>query len=208
MSIFSVLPSKEFADIPRYPSFVKVLKIVAYRPFFVSTYENIFLSFIGADENVIAKGADDDDLFPVMDKILEDRKHQKKLIVMHLKGSHFAFSDYNYSYKDYIFPSDNPLVDKYDNSIVHTDLFLKAIAEDVMKRDEPVFVWYMPDHGENLNDFGDGNFGHGCAGLTRFELELPSVIFFNNAFLEKNSGIANVLKTGTMFFPTAMSPTP
>jgi glucan phosphoethanolaminetransferase (alkaline phosphatase superfamily) len=194
MSIFSVLPSKEFADIPRYPSFVKILGYVAYKTFFVSTYGNIFLKYIHADENIITGASDDDDLLPVLDKILEDRNYQKKFIIMHLKGSHFAFSDYNYSFKDYIFPSDDPLMDKYDNSIVHTDLFLKNIAEKVMKSDEPLFVWYMPDHGENLNDFGDGNFGHGCAGFTCFELELPSIIFFNNAFLGKNPAVANVFK--------------
>ncbi len=197
MSIFSVMPAKEFPEMPRHPSFVRILKNVAYRAYFISTYQNIFMSFIGADENIIAKSGDDDSLVPELEQVLEDKKHQKKIIVMHLKGSHFAFTDYNYSYADYIFPSDNPMIDKYDNSIVNTDLFLKKIADLVMKSSEPLCMWYMPDHGENLNDFGDGNLGHGCGSFTCFELELPSIIFFNNAFLEKNPMIRNVSRNSS-----------
>jgi glucan phosphoethanolaminetransferase (alkaline phosphatase superfamily) len=67
---------------------------------------------------------------------------------------------------------------------VHTDIFLKDIAELVMEQKEPLCAWYMPDHGENLNDLGDKNFAHGCSGFTKYEIELPSVIFFNESFLK------------------------
>jgi len=195
MSIFSVVPSKDFNDIPRRPSFVRIMRNVAYKTYFLSTYANIFLDYISTDENIITGGEDDDTLLPFMQKILAEETHaHKKLIIMHLKGSHFAFSDYNYTYEDYIFPSDNPIMDKYDNSIVHTDLLLKNIAEEIFKNPEPICVWYMPDHGENLNDFGDGNYGHGCSGFTCYELEIPSVMFFNNAYLEKYPKIRTVMK--------------
>lgn len=194
MSIFSVIPSMNFVDISKFPSFVRILKNVAFKTYFISTYENIFIDFINSDENIITKSSDDDDLLPILKKVLDDKKIHKKFIVLHLKGSHFAFSDYSYSYRDYISPSENPIMDKYDNSIVHTDIFLKNIAETVMESSEPLCVWYMSDHGENLNDYRDGNFGHGCAGFTRYELEIPSVMFFNNAFIENNPRIRTIEK--------------
>ncbi|HBC87553.1 MAG TPA: hypothetical protein DCZ94_11405 [Lentisphaeria bacterium] len=193
MSLFSVMPSKDFAEIPKYPSFVRIMKNVAYKTYFLSTYDNIFLNYIYADENIITPSDDDVSLLPTMKKVISEETHShKKLIVMHLKGSHFAFSDYNYTYKDYIFPSDNPIMDKYDNSLVHTDILLKEIADEIMKNPEPICVWYMSDHGENLNDFGDGNYGHGCGGFTCYELEIPSVMIYNNAYLEKYPKIRTV----------------
>jgi glucan phosphoethanolaminetransferase (alkaline phosphatase superfamily) len=195
MSIFSVIPSRDFLEIPKNPSFIRILKSVNYKTYFLSTYTNIFMNFINADENIITKSTDDDiDLIPVLAKILDEKKISKKLVIMHLKGSHFAFSEYKYTYKDYIFPSSNPIRDKYANSILHTDIFLQNIANLIMLEKEPVCVWYMPDHGENLNDSNDGNYGHGCSGFTRYEIELPSIMFFNNAFLENNPGIKTVIK--------------
>jgi heptose-I-phosphate ethanolaminephosphotransferase len=52
-----------------------------------------------------------------------------------------------------------------------------------MEINEPAFVLYASDHGENLNDYGDGNFGHGTRGFTRFEFEIPFIIFFNDPFI-------------------------
>lgn len=194
MSIFSVMPSKDFMDIPKQPSFVRILKNASYKTYFLSTYSNIFMNFINADEDIITQREDEDlDLIPVLKKILDDKKIRKKLIIMHLKGSHFAFSEYKYTYKDYIFPSGNTFKDKYANSILNTDLFLRNIASTIIEEKEPVCVWYMPDHGENLNDLNDGNYGHGCSGFTRYEIELPSLMFFNDSFLEENLSIKTVM---------------
>jgi glucan phosphoethanolaminetransferase (alkaline phosphatase superfamily) len=59
---------------------------------------------------------------------------------------------------------------------------------------EPICVWYLPDHGEVINDFGDGNYGHGCSGFKRYEIELPSLIFFNDAFSAINPKIKTVFE--------------
>jgi hypothetical protein len=41
---------------------------------------------------------------------------------------------------------------------------------------------YVSDHGENLNDMGDGNYGHGTRSLTKFELDVPLIFIMNDAF--------------------------
>lgn len=195
MDIFSVVTSKNFIDIPKNPSFVKIIKNIGYKTYFISTYTNIFLNFIDADENIIKSSTGDDtDLIPILKDVLINKNTDKKLIIMHLRGSHFAFSDYKYTYKDYIYPSGNEVKDKYANSILHTDELLRTIARTALAEEEPVCVWYMPDHGENLNDFNDGNYGHGCSGFTKYEIELPSIMFFNDSFLKDNPKIKTVIE--------------
>lgn len=189
MSIFSVIPAKDFVQIPRHPSFVRILKNLGYGTYFVSTYENIFMNFINADQNIIIKDEVDTALIPVLKTILNSEKGAKKLIVVHLRGSHCAFSQYKYAYGDYIFPNKNSISDKYDKSIMCTDMFLKGISELVMSEKNPLCAWYMPDHGENLNDSGDRNFMHGCGGFTKYEIELPSVMIFNDRFMESTPEI-------------------
>jgi hypothetical protein len=63
-----------------------------------------------------------------------------------------------------------------------------------MSRPEPSFSIYVSDHGENLNDTGDKNYGHGTKELTRFELEVPFVVFMNDAFLEGHAKAAEALR--------------
>ena len=53
MSIFSVVPAKDFIHIPEHPSFVGILGNLDYETYFVSTYDNIFRNFINAKENII-----------------------------------------------------------------------------------------------------------------------------------------------------------
>lgn len=189
MSIFSPIPSKDFIHIPDHTSFVKILKSLDYKTYFISTYNNIFISFINADENIITKSTDDNDLIPVLKKILDDNRNSRNLIVMHLRGSHCALSSYEYTYSDYISPSGSPAMDKYDNSIIHTDIFMKDIAKLTMNEKEPLCVWYMSDHGENMNDSDDKNFMHGCSGFTKYEIEIPSLMLFNDSFMNGNPGI-------------------
>lgn len=105
-----------------------------------------------------------------------------------------AFSNYTFSYRDYIFPGKNQIVDKYDNSIVHTSKLLGELAEMVIASDSPICAWYMPDHGEILNDFGDGIYGHGTSDFAKYEIELPSVMFFNDSFAENNSELKMIGK--------------
>ncbi len=197
MSIFSVIPSRHFHHIPDYPSFTRILSNVSFKVYFVSTYNNIFNTFIGADQNIFVKSGDDLSLLPEIKKILEDRTAQKKFIIVHLRGSHMAFCDYRFTYEDYIFPSADKIVDKYDNSITHTSEFLKEMAKTVISAASPVCAWYMPDHGENLNDFGDGDYGHGESDFTRYEIELPSVMFFNDSFTGTNPELKMIEKNNS-----------
>ncbi len=194
MSIFSVIPSKYFQKIPDYPSFTRILANISFKVYFVSTYNNIFQTFIGADQNIIINSDDDLSLINgALTNILNDRTIQKKFIIVHLRGSHLAFSNYNFKYSDYLSKGTDQIIEKYDNSIVHTSQMLSNIANIVISTDYPTCVWYMPDHGENLNDFGDNDYGHGEGGFTKYEIELPSVMFFNDSFSATNPELKRVM---------------
>ena len=48
---------------------------------------------------------------------------------------------------------------------------------------------YMSDHGEYVNDNGDGLFGHGFRQYTRNEIEVPLVFIYSDTFVRKNPDI-------------------
>ena len=55
-------------------------------------------------------------------------------------------------------------------------------------------VIYVSDHGENLNDSGDGNLSHGAKGITIFEIDIPMVLYFNEAFSQTMPSVTERLR--------------
>ncbi len=54
-----------------------------------------------------------------------------------------------------------------------------------MQARQPAVMLYVSDHGEYLNDFGEGFYDHGNRNhLTRFEIEVPFVPTFDDGFRE------------------------
>lgn len=84
-------------------------------------------------------------LLPKLSKILEDREHdQKVLIVLNFYGSHGRFKDrYPESYEK--FQGENIRLNHYDNSILYTDYVLSQ-ALDISDRYDAKFI-YFSDHG-------------------------------------------------------------
>ena len=64
----------------------------------------------------------------------------------------------------------------------------------LFQRQQPAVTLYVSDHGENLNDMGDNNYGHGTRALTPYELKVPFVFYFNDAFLGKYPETAKKLR--------------
>jgi glucan phosphoethanolaminetransferase (alkaline phosphatase superfamily) len=98
-------------------------------------------------------------------------------------GSHIKYS-MQYPKNEAFFHSGDKMLDSYNDTIRYSDKVLMGAVRLVMAADNPGFVLYASDHGENLDDFGDGNYGHGTRGFTHFEFEIPFEVFFNDAFLK------------------------
>ncbi|OCA56798.1 putative phosphoethanolamine transferase YbiP [Photorhabdus namnaonensis] len=86
----------------------------------------------------------DTNIIPIMTKALEDKK-EKKLIVIHLMGSHSpACIRTNYEYKVF-FKSEQ--VSCYIQGIENTDNLLSIIADEAQKNEKNWSLMYFADHG-------------------------------------------------------------
>jgi len=87
-------------------------------------------------------------------------------------GSHVKYA-MQYPEKERFFDTSDEMIDTYNDSIRYSDKVIQQAVDIAMKLKYPGFVLYVSDHGENLNDYKDGNFGHGTRDFTRFEFEIP-----------------------------------
>jgi glucan phosphoethanolaminetransferase (alkaline phosphatase superfamily) len=87
----------------------------------------------------------DEVLVEKLETVLQnDDAQSKKLIVLHMYGSHMTFQDrYPESFDQ--FESDNELLDEYDNTVLYTDHLLSEVAT-LSKQFDANFI-FMADHG-------------------------------------------------------------
>ncbi len=105
-----------------------------------------------------------------------------KFIVVHLMGSHIKY-DMQYPKSFHPFEIVDEMRDSYDTSIRYSDMVLQGLVDLMLRDKNPACLLYLSDHGENLDDKGDGNYGHGTRSLTIYELEVPFVMYFNDSFV-------------------------
>lgn len=190
--LMSVRSAKEFGDFYKYPSFLKVFNAAGYKTFLVSGqpasgyYEglpNMVLGDAHVKNHLTEQGnfnPKDKELLPKFKEYLADPA-PKKLIILHMQGSHANYTD-RYPKEFNRFKGRGVMFDTYDNSVLYTDDFLHEVFSLVKNRTEPAMVFFASDHGENLNDNNNGNFSHGAAEVTKYELNIPMLGYFNSAF--------------------------
>lgn len=112
----------------------------------------------------------DEVLIPALEKALHDAPGKKKLLVLHLLGSHSSYSNRypkNFAQFEHTpsafekiggFKSIN---DQYDNSILYTDYVLGQFISRVRATGKAAALVYASDHGQNLPDLQCQRFGHG-----------------------------------------------
>ncbi len=155
-----------------------------------------FISLIGRDSH------HDEDLLPLIQQALQDGAN-KKLIFVHLAGSHTAYS-YRFPEKFDIFKEHNQNAftrefDDYDNSIRYTDFILSEIVNKTTKLKEPSFVLYFSDHGDDVGLNEDSCHCH-TANLAQTKdsmYEIPFLLWFNNAYKKLNKALISKLPNYT-----------
>lgn len=139
----------------------------------------------------------DEVTFPVLDTILKDTSNTKKLIVIHTVGSHFR---YNYRHPK-SFTKFKPsltrelslenttdlskkeeLINSYDNSILYTDFVLSNYIERLKSQKSISYLYYISDHGENLYDDHNNKLLHGFVTPTKYETEIPLLLWTSDAY--------------------------
>jgi len=137
----------------------------------------------------------DEHIFPYIDSILS-KNDKKQFIVINLMGSHFR---YNFRYpekfnvfkpgfngaSDYMMISPKnkeKLVNIYDNSILYSDYILSEIIRKFEKTTSLSYVFFLSDHGENLYDDKSERFGHASESPSKYEIQVPFIIWTSNLY--------------------------
>ncbi len=208
-SLLSTSSVEQFSRIYNYPTLIRIFNSLKIPTTVLSNQtinldSDIFISaiFKEASEKFFLQKLNngyfdkilyDQQLLPELKKSMRENAIKNKFIIMHLMGSHYKYEN-RYPKERRFFLSD-AIIDHYDNSIRYTDFVLSIIKKMIRKSDSPYAVLYLSDHGEYLNEFNDGIYGHGVKEITYFELEIPFILFYNDKFKQRyKKEIANMVK--------------
>jgi heptose-I-phosphate ethanolaminephosphotransferase len=152
----------------------------------LSSSRSNFLTTIQGVHNKVMDGA----LLPELETILADNSSSKKLIVIHLMGTHVNYAN-RYPEAFNIF-TDTPIsnyksnkifktINQYDNAVLYTDYVVSQIIQKVKSLNKKSFVLYFSDHGEEL--FKDYNMaGHNEDISTKDMYDVPFLLWQSEYF--------------------------
>lgn len=200
-SMLSVAPAREYPEFYRRPTAVRIFRRASLATFMASAqlptgyYEGLPNMVLDEAETTRRVRGLDENLLPPLDEFFGDGR-PVRLIVLQLQGSHLKY-DRRYPETFARFEGRGDLVDSYDDSILYTDHLLSVLLARLEARPEPAVLLYTSDHGENLDDEGDGNFSHGARAITPWELSVPMFLAVNAAFArERPETAANLRRNG------------
>lgn len=194
-SLFSMGDSKtDFASVPIFPS---VFKAAGYRTIL---YDNQYLvgrgvSFLGS-EDISKQNFDVRNTHEFMyDGMMIDSLPavgQRTLVICHLMGQHYTYSDRfparfgKFKQSDYGRYDRNyrQAIADYDNACLYNDFVLSSLIDKF--RDKDAVVVYVSDHGEELYEDGK-SVGHGFASSSRnieLQIKVPMFIWASKTYRE------------------------
>ena len=131
----------------------------------------------------------DEVLIPEFKKAIKDAA-PKKFIVLHLLGNHSAYS-YRYPEEFEKFKGKSPSkfdherahkrFNTYDNAILYNDYFLKKIYQNLQDLNQPSYLIYFSDHGDEVYESIDFS-GHSQENPTKTMYDIPFFIWMNDSF--------------------------
>lgn len=187
----------------QYPSIPTVFSELGYKTYWISNQEKG--GFIGGCENFFSDKCDtsvfvgmlytgdnlqekfDDTLLPKLSEAI-DEKEGKKLIVLHMMGSHgeykrrypkefakFSDSDIEDAGRSYLNKTKKTLISEYDNSILYSDYILSNMIDTLKKHnDQKTLFIYFSDHGEEMYEKRD------FAGHATGYVDIPFIMWISD----------------------------
>lgn len=185
------------------PSIVEIFKAAGYKTYWIDnqgtggidTYTpTSYRAFAKLSDKfvLLPNGYNDEELLPILDSCLNE-SNENKFVVIHLKGSHFAYKDYPNEFR--IFNSkDNPSqfskkmsdkdienINNYDNTILYNDFILSSILKRIKTCAGLNLMLYTSDHGEEMYDT-QLYAGRGFENITPSMCEVPFILYLNDEY--------------------------
>lgn len=134
-------------------------------------------------------------LLPVLDEILKDNSTSKKIIFVHLIGTHVrydkrypeAFEKFKTTYKGLRFQHNKAIAqtNSYDNATLYNDFIIREFIEKLRMQNGYSYMAYFSDHGDEVYDTMDF-LGHNEYHGTRPMFEVPLLFWFSEKYKNVN----------------------
>ena len=135
-------------------------------------------------------------LLPGLDEILKDTSASKKIVFIHLIGTHVrydkrypeSFTIFEKPYKGLKFQHEKAITqtNAYDNATAYNDHILREIIEQLRAQDGYSYMAYFSDHGDEVYDTMDF-VGHNEYHGTRPMFEVPFLFWFSEKYKKSNN---------------------
>lgn len=196
--LLSTLSPETYNDgICRHKSIITAFKEAGFSTTFISNQErnNSFIDFYAdeADNTIYLPHHGsvpfDIEIIPLVDSILNTDSSSKRLIVVHLYGSHFKYRDRyptsmaHFSPDTYQAASSknrDKLRNAYDNTILITDYILFELIDRLDMMPYNGGLLFCSDHGEDIFDDKRGKFLHASPSPTYMQLHVPFLVYANS----------------------------
>jgi glucan phosphoethanolaminetransferase (alkaline phosphatase superfamily) len=189
-------------------SVVSAFKEAGFRTYWVSnqaTFRGLVQRIAAEADETVSLSQDsriagfyDERVLPHLERILANND-DRAFVVLHLAGSHFAYSlRYPKSFERFT-PSlsgyrsiegqtprnATEFRNAYDNSILYSDFVLGEVIDRLRARGGVTALLYTSDHGQNLYDDERGKFGHGTVDPSRVEAHVPLFLWLSEAYVRE-----------------------
>lgn len=186
-------------------SIIQLLNAAGFKTFWLSNqrpigeYESLVTKIALASDVYTTKNTALDGSITPFDAALVDQFQnalddpaKKKFIVLHPMGTHMRYSDRfpkNFqkfegkSKANFDHEEAHQRSNDYDNAILYHDYFLKQIHKKIRPLEEPSFMLYFSDHGDEVYDSIDFA-GHIDDRPTASMYEIPFFLWANKAYLD------------------------
>lgn len=134
-------------------------------------------------------------ILPVVANILKDTTTSKKIIFVHLIGTHVrydkrypkAFDIFKTPYKGLKFKHEKAITqtNTYDNATLYNDTIIRALIETLREENGYSYLAYFSDHGDEVYDTMDF-LGHNEYHGTRPMFEVPLLFWFSKKYKNAN----------------------
>ena len=134
----------------------------------------------------------DETLLPILDQVLQEKK-RKKLIFLHLIGTHVAYYKrypkefdvfHNFTRPD-LDKKANEYINTYDNATRYNDSIISEVIKKVKSLNTNSYVAYFSDHGDDVYDVAD-IIGHNEYLGTKPMYEVPFLLWLSENYKEKS----------------------